>query len=597
MAYEYFYEGTPSSLEPYKDAIYTGANVPAGVLGAPTSVQTANQITEVSNLLNTGMKTIELSTISPEVFEMIPKQHLKEINRLSGITNADITLHAPLIEPSGFTQQGWNEQNRELAERQLKDTVLRAYEVSPEKPIPVTIHASAIPGTETMPAESVKGLEEEQKKAYGNYVPTQMIAVNQETGELIPLRREEEYYPEEGKVIRTPEEKLEMLNHTHWINKITNLAFYKKEADEILIPAYAQIAPKIMEGKISEEEQKELAPALNKYKKADLFLDNIISTFRTFYDEAYKAGDEKTREIFDHVAKIWQEKEKEMRKNPLKAPALKSEMIDEIFGALDAFKKPELREHAPQFYKPVEQFAIEKASETFSNVALEAYKKFGSKAPIISIENPPYGSALSTGEELKKLIEETRQKFIEKAIKEGKSKSEAQKAAEQMIGATWDTSHISMMRRMGYKPEQLVEEAKKIAPFVKHVHLNDNFGYTHTDLPPGMGSVPIKEILAELEKKGYKGKHIFEGAQFFQHFKVSPHAMVLEAMGSPIYPALAQPTWAQVYGTLGAYASGYGPFLPEQHFSIYGAGFAGLPTELGGQVPGKQSRLSGTPMT
>ena len=73
--------------------------------------------------------------------------------------------------------------------------------------------------------------------------------------------------------------------------------------------------------------------------------------------------------------------------------------------------------------------------------------------------------------------------------------------------------------------------------------------------------------------------------------------MMLEAMGSPLYSAIAEPTWKTAYGQMGTYSSGYGPFLPEQHFSIYGAGFASLPTELGGQIPGKQSRFSGTPMT
>jgi hypothetical protein len=165
-----------------------------------------------------------------------------------------------------------------------------------------------------------------------------------------------------------------------------------------------------------------------------------------------------------------------------------------------------------------------------------------------------------------------------------------------MIGATWDTSHISMMRKQGFKPEELVKESKQIAPFVKHVHLNDNFGFSHTDLPPGMGSVPVGDIMKELEKKGYKGKHIFEGGNFFQHFKTAPHTMVLEAMGSPVYTTSSEQTWKQAYGTMGVYSSGYGPFLPEQHFSMYGAGFSSLPAELGGQIAGKQSRFSGTPM-
>jgi hypothetical protein len=55
------------------------------------------------------------------------------------------------------------------------------------------------------------------------------------------------------------------------------------------------------------------------------------------------------------------------------------------------------------------------------------------------------------------------------------------------------------------------------------------------------------------------------------------------------------PYWNQMGGQ-GSYSSGMGNILPEQNFSIYGAGFTSLPTELGGQIAGRQSRMSGTPV-
>jgi hypothetical protein len=102
--------------------------------------------------------------------------------------------------------------------------------------------------------------------------------------------------------------------------------------------------------------------------------------------------------------------------------------------------------------------------------------------------------------------------------------------------------------------------------------------------------------LKELEKAGYAGKAIVEAGGFVQHFRTSPHPFALEALGSPIYAAYMQPLWAQARDLYGAYFAGYGTMLPEQHFSFYGAGFSGMPTELGGQMPGRQSRLSGTPL-
>ena len=43
------------------------------------------------------------------------------------------------------------------------------------------------------------------------------------------------------------------------------------------------------------------------------------------------------------------------------------------------------------------------------------------------------------------------------------------------------------------------------------------------------------------------------------------------------------------------FMSTYGEMSPEVHHSIYGAGFSGLPSEVGGNIPGRQSRFSNTP--
>ena len=113
-----------------------------------------------------------------------------------------------------------------------------------------------------------------------------------------------------------------------------------------------------------------------------------------------------------------------------------------------------------------------------------------------------------------------------------------------------------------------------------------------------MGEVPIKAMLKELEKAGFSGKKVIEASSWYKDFKVSPHPYVLEALGSPLYGMTMPPFWNQVRGTYGipfGYPMGYGLMLPEQHFSIYGAGFSTLPIELGGKVP-KTGRFAGTPL-
>jgi len=608
--FESIYPGTTFLLDP--EYSFMGYRIPTGELGGTTSIQTANQLKEVNNLLNQGVKNTELSLINPEVFEMMPKDHLKEVHRLNKLTGAESTMHAPTLDPSGFTQQGWSRSNREEVEKQFTNFVERSHELSPDGNMPVTIHASVIPGSEMIPTKIKMG----GKEAYGPLIKPEeknkaevmgrMVAVDQETGQFIPLEREYLYsHHQKGPRIETPEERLDIANNSKWVQSITNLAFYKKESDEILgrtQPALQPLFDKLEKGeKLTEQEIQQHSPELNQLQRGNLFLENVDTSFRTLFEQASKYADEKdkkeTQKALNEISEAWIKLDNEARKTKVSSHEeailknaefiiKKSQLVDDSINKLRAVAPP-------LQYRKVEDFAKEKASETLSNVALNTYKKFGDTSPIISIENPPYGSAISNAEDLKELIKDTRKKFTEKLVNEGISRSEAQEQAKKLIGATWDTSHISMMRKQGFGKEKIIEETKKIAPYVKHVHLNDNFGSTHTDLPPGKGNLPMSEIMKELEKAKFKGKKIFEGGGFFQHFQTSPFPYQLEEAGSPLYGA-GGVAWNQL-GGLGAYYMGHGPINPSIHHSTYGSGFTTLPVELGGEMQGGASRFSGTP--
>jgi hypothetical protein len=157
-----------------------------------------------------------------------------------------------------------------------------------------------------------------------------------------------------------------------------------------------------------------------------------------------------------------------------------------------------------------------------------------------------------------------------------------------------------MLRKRGYTEKDIVEETKKIAPFVKNIHMSDNFGLDHTELPMGMGNVPMQEHLQVLQKAHGKKldeiKKIVEVGHWYTNFsKNAPFAETLAAFGSPIYGMTMQPYWNQGMHQFGGYFAGYG-LNPDTHHSIYGAGFSTLPVELGGQVQGGKSRLSGAPI-
>ena len=591
VSYESIYAGSTYLLDPNYN--FTGYRVKVSDIGGTTSIQTANQLSEVNKLLNQGIKTTELSIINPDVLEMIPKDHFKEIQRLNQLTGAESTIHAPIVDPSGFTEQGWGEENMKLAERQFNETIERAHVLNKNGNMPVTIHSSTIPGSLIMPDPENKGKDVIQR----------MVAVDQDTGQFIPLKREIKYLPGGPKKgqLRIPEQELKLANESYWRDQLYQVAVSKEGGDRLLRENFALIAGEDIG---TEEGIKRLSPeqraVLQQVRTANIYLENSYQSLNSIYNKAYKyADDDKTKKALELVSKNFGEeinKRGGMQHIITNRPDQFSQAIGNLIQNMEAITTHEEKDGIPipKKYVQVEEFAVNKASETLSNVALNAYKKFGSNAPTVSIENPPYGQAISTGKDLKKLVEESKEKFVEKLTQEGKSRGEAQKIADKLIGVTWDTSHINMIRRQGYDRNRVVQEIKEVAPLVKHVHFNDNFGTTHTDLPPGMGDIPMSAVMQELEDAKFKGKKIFEGGNFVQHFQTTPIPYLIEHSGSPLYTSGGIPSWNQL-GGLGNYYIGHGQINPAIHHSLYQSGFSTLPVELGGEIPGQQSRFAGTP--
>ena len=113
----------------------------------------------------------------------------------------------------------------------------------------------------------------------------------------------------------------------------------------------------------------------------------------------------------------------------------------------------------------------------------------------------------------------------------------------------------------------------------------------------GMGNVPIQKMMKKLGKKGFEAPKVIEAVGWWQHFKSPPLKESMESMGSSIYAEGTGPFWSQSSGLQQNYPGGYGMMLPQINYEMFGAGFAQLPTELGGQRQGAGgSRMSGRPM-
>jgi len=650
-SYESFYGGGVSSLSPdYGN--FVGYRMSAASLGFPGSPQTANQLGETITALKQGVKAFEVSMLVPDTTEVIPKQHFEEMRALMKLSGIKPSVHGPVLDAAGFGEKGWGgDDGRADNERRMFDAIEKAHVLDPKGNVPIVFHSSnGAPGAEWRSGNKEWGEDE--------FVMEKGAAVNRETGQTVAMKREYKFRPEhpellekgvykkEGKihiggpagVLFDTEGTVNSINLGEWENKLTEVAQMNKHAEEIIGSAPLMLG-EYNNSFISEDGKKiyrktengrfEEMPyfdtkvdedgnvvsgqvaSYNQVRKASLFLENADLAFKGAFHNAYKYGTPEQKEKLKELSENYRNEimatgeigEINGKKYfGIWAPVGRQKVLDKYVGELRRLTDRDLGGKTPEIFQESTKFAMDKASETFGNLAMKSYEKFGDSAPVIAVENMFQGFAFSRAEDLKPLVEKSRKKFVEQLVEEkGMSKKEAEKIAEKHLGVTWDVGHLNVLKKKGFVDEDILKQTRLISEdksMVKHVHLTDNFGFADSHLAPGMGNVPIKGILEELEKTGRLSemRKIVEAGAFVQHFKKSPHPWTMAALGSPIYGMKNAPYWNQVMDVQGSYFGGYGTVNPNIHHSYFGAGFTTMPVELGGQMPGGTSRFGGTPM-
>lgn len=615
---ENYYQCENSSLNP-NNATLTNYNLPnASRLGFPGSPQTANQVNETVNAIKQGVKAFEVTMLNPESTETIPKQHFKEMRQLMKLSGVKPSVHGPLIDAAGFTEHGWGgEPEIENNKRRMFESIERTHELDKKGNIPIVFHSSnGIPGATW------------EKNKKGEINKRTLGIINQETGQIQQIKEKEYFTPlrvseknttdvKKAGYLSKVEDQIKVLNDTEWHNTLTELSTHSKNAEDIFSRAEPYINENLRNAVIKNNkiinqntgEEINLTPqqnqAISNIQQAQIFNDNIQLTFHSAFEKAFKYGTEKQRQELKNLANDYSEKINRFSGEELLSPIKYHQLLQESIYKLNQVTSPRLNPQtktidpnygSPKIYEDVESFALEKAADTFGDLAIKSYDKFKKKAPIIAIENMFEGMAFSRGNQMKEIVDKSREKFTNWLINQKKlDKKKAQEIANEKIGITWDVGHLNIMKKSGFDDKDLLEETKKVRDDVKHIHLTDNFGYADTHLPPGMGNVPFKQLLEELEKNGQYNemRKIVESGNFVKEFKQSAYPPSLSALGSPIYGAKADSHWGQLQGVYGGYFGGQGAINPQIHHSIYGAGFTTLPTELGGNIPGEQSRFSG----
>ena len=277
----------------YDNGMDSRYSLPFHRQGVPTSPMTPVQIQELAKSLNMGVKNVEVGTIAQDKFENIPTQHFDEMRRLAKLSDSKVTMHAPIVDPAGFSQQGaWSEQSRQETEQYIGTVLDRAQKLDPEGNIPIALHTTGamLPGTRY-------GVDEEGKKR-----TEAILAIDRENGKMVDLPFKYKYeLGEEKPVAWSPETQLESLNATTWDNDKLELASKHMKLQD----AMSNVGQTILtierarqEGQSTEHFEKTLDLQNNQIQE---FERDVRLKVRSMYEDLREFGKEEGKEQLEEI--------------------------------------------------------------------------------------------------------------------------------------------------------------------------------------------------------------------------------------------------------------------------------------------------------
>jgi len=621
-------------------------NISFGTTTNPTS---ANQLLEFEQKIWEGTPVIEIGALKSDVFQSIPKEVFKEIAEKAKLTGTKISIHAPVqdIDLAGISREGYKESERELAKYRLKLVLDRASEIGEKMgySVPVNVHSSSVGLREWDKKWEEKALEKlkKEKEIKPWYLAKRDIAVLAPTGEFYSIVEAREIETPFGKDIITLKDEIERLNKLFWSGELGEIRRYVN-----LLKTDLELAAKTA-GKALFDPNK-VGLFFNAIQRAEYIYNILERRLNEMYDWIRKYGKEEHRKELEKI----KDKIEDLRNIKNKIEEYKKEMarlreimekpydrykefVQTVFhNLLDLqFYRAKLLEEIenqigrsiamygyPYIIKPASEIHLEKASETLAEVISEyiaKYKDKPEKIPKIVVENvfPEY--YLSRSEELRELIDKAKEKAL-KILKEkyGFSESEAKKYLENYLGVTLDIGHVYKLKSAGYSEEDIKKEIEKIYPYIKHVHITDNYGDYDVHLVPGQAEAffknekELKEYVKKvLDKAKEEGLFVIsEAGGWYNYWSKEyggPVSLLYSNLRIPIYTSLypfkisypeAKELHALGAGGVNPYVSityefpgSLYPIIPEylqplitQYHPLGYRVFSTLPPELGGTV-------------
>ncbi|MBS1266322.1 MAG: hypothetical protein MAG795_00289 [Candidatus Woesearchaeota archaeon] len=518
--------------------------------------------------------------------EMYGQDERRDMRELAKINEIKLSTHAsPNAGPmSGMTQGKFDPQAREKVLHEIQRAIDFAADTA--RGGTVVVHAGEFPrsiqewyGKDEHGKHKFRGFEDEDKEGT-------MYLVDSQTGKLIEGVRKDQkvQWPkyekdENGHIIFDDEGYPQpIFDNDKWQVETADWNDFERYAD-----SYNQWLRKNKPKNSNGEPREEITPEQAFYRAQ---LDTRIQYAKGWanqYNEQYKEAIER-KEKFEDALKSYQKLEDNMDPDEywkiekmipndqlqLVPPDVKrptqylQEQLDKMDQqiqyaremAVSQYQQAREYEKTVERAQPIDKYAIKRSATTIAKAAEFAYNKSKAlqqkgklKSPIsVSVENIDPDMYGAHPQELKKLIQVARKKFIERN-KKRLGESKAKKAAQDHINATFDVGHAYMWRKyyQGDPNKSFEENSKEFnkwllnqvedlnkEEYIKHVHISDNFGWNDEHVTPGQGIVPIKEFVKRMKDAGMKDLIVEPAHQDYR-------AMLggWREFGAPIYGATA----------------------------------------------------------
>ena len=236
--------------------------------------------------------------------------------------------------------------------------------------------------------------------------------------------------------------------------------------------------------------------------------------------------------------------------------------------------------------KPLEEFGVQKASETLARAGVFAWEREKARnlpKPLFIAPENLWGTHYGADpQELKQIITKSREEMARVLERDkGMEADEAKNIARDHIKATMDIGHANIWRKYfkGSDAEfkqwltgQIDELTKE--GIIGHVHTSDNFGFEDEHLTAGQGTAPLKELFETLDKHKFSGKIITEAGGQPEGRAWEVHPETWRMLGTPIYRiGTMQRSWGDIegsyFGRTYAHSSVGGDYLPSKDWQAW----------------------------